>query len=73
MGTQLHFSTAFHPQADGQSESTIQTLKDMLRACMIEFEGSWDKYLPLLEFAYNNSYHTSIKMASFEVLYGRKC
>ena len=68
MGTQLYFSTAFHPQTDGQSERTIQTLEDMLRACAIEFEGSWDDHLPLIEFAYNNSYHASIKMAPFEAL-----
>jgi hypothetical protein len=69
----LHFSTAFHPQTDGQSERVIQTLEDMLRGCIIEFEGSWDKYLALAEFAYNNSYQSSIKMAPFEALYGRKC
>ena len=56
MGTKLHFSTAFHPQTDGQSERTIQTLEDMLRACVMEFKGSWDNYLSLIEFAYNNSY-----------------
>ena len=73
LGTQVHFSTAFHPQTDGQSERTIQTLEDMLRACVLDFEGSWDKYLPLIEFAYNNSYHSSIQMAPFEALYGRRC
>ena len=73
MGTRLHFSTAFHPQADGQSERTIQTLEDMLRASVIEFKGSWDMHLSLMEFAYNNSYQSSIDMASFEALYGRKC
>jgi hypothetical protein len=73
LGTKLHFSTAFHPQTDGQSERVIQILEDMLRACVIEFEGSWEKYLPLAEFAYNNSYQASIKMAPFEALYGRKC
>ena len=56
LGTSLHFSTAFHPQTDGQSERTIQTLEDMLRACVLEFKGSWVKYLSLVEFAYNNSY-----------------
>ena len=70
---QLCFSIAFHPQIDGQSKRTIQTLEDMLQACTIKFKGSWDKYLPLMDFAYNNSYHTSIKMAPFEALYGRKC
>jgi hypothetical protein len=73
MGTKLHFSTAFHPQTDGQSERTIQTLEDMLRACVLEFKGSWDTHLSLMEFAYNNSYHSSIAMAPFEALYGRKC
>ena len=73
MGTRLHFSTAFHPQTDGQLERTIQTLEDMLRACVIEFKGSWDTHLSLIEFAYNNSYQSSIGMAPFEALYGRKC
>ena len=73
MGTRLHFSTTFHPQTDGQSERTIQTLEDMLRACVIEFKGSWDTHLSLMEFAYNNSYQSSIGMAPFEALYGRKC
>nr|GFC47246.1 putative reverse transcriptase domain-containing protein [Tanacetum cinerariifolium] len=58
---------------DGQSERTIQTLKDMLRACVIDFSGSWDVHLPLAKFSYNNSYHSSIQCASFEALYGRKC
>jgi len=72
-GTRLDMSTAFHPQTDGQSERTIQTLEDMLRACALEFGGNWDVHLPLVEFSYNNSYHTSIKMAPFQALYGRKC
>ncbi|GKB74411.1 putative reverse transcriptase domain-containing protein [Tanacetum coccineum] len=58
---------------DGQSEHTIQTLEDMLRACVIDFGGSWDTHLPLAEFSYNNSYHSSIRCAPFEALYGRKC
>ncbi|GJQ91733.1 putative reverse transcriptase domain-containing protein [Tanacetum coccineum] len=62
-----------HPQADGQSERTIQTLEDMLRACVIDFGGNWDVHLPLAEFSYNNSYHSSIRCAPFEALYGRKC
>ena len=70
LGTRLHFSTAFHPQSDGQSERTIQTLEDMLRISVVEFRGSWDEHLVLMEFAYNNSYHSSIDMTSFEVLYG---
>nr|GEV62935.1 reverse transcriptase domain-containing protein [Tanacetum cinerariifolium] len=73
LGTQLDMSTAYHPQTDGQSERTIQTLKDMLRACVIDFGKGWDRHLPLVEFSYNNSYHNSIKAASFEALYGRKC
>ncbi|KAI3739873.1 hypothetical protein L2E82_30285 [Cichorium intybus] len=73
LGTRLHFSTAYHPQTDGQSERTIQTLEDMLRACIIDFGGSWDSHLPLAEFSYNNSYHASIGRAPFEMLYGRKC
>ena len=73
LGTLLHFSTTFHPQTDGQSERTIQTLEDMLRACVMEFKGSWDTHLALMEFAYNNNYQASIEMTPFEVLYGRKC
>nr|GEW68351.1 putative reverse transcriptase domain-containing protein [Tanacetum cinerariifolium] len=73
LGTNLDLSTAYHPQTDGQSERTIQTLENMLRACMIDFGNGWDKHLPLIEFSYNNSYHDSIKAAPFEALYGRKC
>ncbi|GJY68231.1 putative reverse transcriptase domain-containing protein [Tanacetum coccineum] len=73
LGTQLDMSTAYHPQSDGQSKRTIQTLKDMLRACVIDFGNGWDIHLPLIEFSYNNSYHTSIKAAPFKALYGRKC
>ncbi|CAN1154462.1 Transposon Ty3-I Gag-Pol polyprotein [Linum perenne] len=73
LGTKVHFSTAYHPQTDGQSERTIQTLEDLLRACVLTMEGSWDEHLPLMEFAYNNQYHSSIKAAPYEVLYGRKC
>lgn len=73
MGTRLLLSTAYHPQTDGQSERTIQTLEDMLRACVLDFGGSWDKYLPLVEFSYNNSYHSSIGMPPYEMLYGRRC
>ena len=72
LGTQLRFSTAFHPQTDGQSERTIQILEDMLRACILEFEGNWDQHLSMLEFAYNNSYQSSIHMAPYEALYGPK-
>ncbi|KAL4028527.1 hypothetical protein IC575_011724 [Cucumis melo] len=73
MGTKLKFSTAFHPQTDGQSERTIQTLEDMLRACVLQFKGNWDTHLSLMEFAYNNSYQSSIGMTLFEALYGRPC
>src|SRR5262249_18941617 len=73
LGTILDFSTAFHPQTDGQSKRTIQTLEDMLRMCVIDFGSQWDWHLPLIEFAYNNSYHASIEMALYEALYGRKC
>lgn len=73
MGTLLKFSTAFHPATDGQTERTIQTLEDMLRACALDFGGTWEEKLPLVEFSYNNSYHASISMAPYEALYGRKC
>ncbi|GJT65006.1 putative reverse transcriptase domain-containing protein [Tanacetum coccineum] len=73
LGTRLDMSTAYHPQTDGQSERTIQTLEDMLRACVLDFEGSWDVHLLLVEFSYNNSYHSSMRCAPFEALYGRKC
>ncbi|KAF5798046.1 putative nucleotidyltransferase, Ribonuclease H [Helianthus annuus] len=72
-GSRLDMSTAYHPQTDGQSERTIQTLEDMLRACVIDFGNGWEKDLPLVEFSYNNSYHTSIQAAPFEALYGHKC
>ncbi|GJV62215.1 putative reverse transcriptase domain-containing protein [Tanacetum coccineum] len=68
LGTQLNMSTAYHPQTDGQSEITIQTLEDMLRACVIDFGKGWDRHLHLVEFSYNNSYHTSIKVAPFKAL-----
>ncbi|KAI3682301.1 hypothetical protein L1987_82192 [Smallanthus sonchifolius] len=73
LGTRLDLSAAYHPQTDGQTERTIQTLEDMLRACVIDFCGNWNSHLPLIEFSYNNSYHTSINMAPLEALYGRKC
>ncbi|GJS68066.1 putative reverse transcriptase domain-containing protein [Tanacetum coccineum] len=71
-GTRLDMSTAYHPQTDGQSERTIQTLEDVLRACVLDFGGSWDVHLPLVEFLYNNSYLSSVRSAPFEALYGRK-
>ena len=73
MGTQLRFSAAYHPQMDGQSEWKIQILEDMIRACVLDFGGSWSKYLPLIEFSYNNSYQATIGVAPYEMLYGRKC
>jgi hypothetical protein len=73
MGTKLDMSVAFHPQTDGQSKRTIQTLEDMLRACVLSWKDNWENHLTLAEFAYNNSYHASIKMAPYESLYGRKC
>ncbi|GJS11378.1 putative reverse transcriptase domain-containing protein [Tanacetum coccineum] len=73
LGTNLDMSTAYHPQTDGQSERTIQTLEDILPACVIDFGSSWGRHLSLVEFSYNNNYHASIKAAPYEVLYGRKC
>ncbi|GJZ97568.1 putative reverse transcriptase domain-containing protein [Tanacetum coccineum] len=68
LGTQLDMSTAYHPHTDGESERTIQTLEDMLRAYVIDFGRSWNKHLPLVEFSYNNNYHISIKAAPFQEL-----
>nr|GEU77076.1 putative reverse transcriptase domain-containing protein [Tanacetum cinerariifolium] len=73
LGTSLDMSTAYHPETDEQSERTIQTLDDMLRDCVIDFGKCWVNHFPLVEFSYNNSYHTSIKAAPFEALYGKKC
>nr|GFA54573.1 reverse transcriptase domain-containing protein [Tanacetum cinerariifolium] len=73
LGTRLDMSTAYHPETDGQSERTIQTLEDMLRACAIDFGKGWVNHLPLVEFTYNNSYHATIKAAPFEALYSQKC
>nr|GFD26834.1 reverse transcriptase domain-containing protein [Tanacetum cinerariifolium] len=72
LGTRLDVSTAYHLETDGQSERTIQTLKDMLRACAINFGKGWVNHLPLAEFSYDNSYHATIKAAPFKALYGRK-
>lgn len=66
--TKLRLSSTYHPQTDGQTERTIQTLEDMLRACVLDDQGSWDSLLPLIEFTYNNSYHASIEMAPYEEL-----
>jgi hypothetical protein len=65
----LNFSTAYHPQTDGQTERTNQVLEDMLRACALQHGGSWDKSLPYAKFSYNNSYQASLKMSPFEALY----
>ncbi|WMV58595.1 hypothetical protein MTR67_051980 [Solanum verrucosum] len=73
LGTKLKFSTSFHPQTDDQSERVLQILEDMLRACIMEFEGSWDKHLAWIEIAYNSSYQSSIGMPPYEALYRRKC
>jgi hypothetical protein len=73
LGTKLMHSSSYHPQTDGQTERVNQIVEDMLRACVIHFEKSWDKCLSLVEFAYNNSYQASLKMAPFESLYGRRC
>jgi len=66
-------SLAYHPQTDGQSERTIQSLEDLLRTCILDHLGVWDEVLPLIEFTYNNSFHASIGMAPYEALYSRKC
>lgn len=73
LGTRIDMGTAYHPQTDGQTERVNQILEDMLRACVLDFGGSWEQFLPLAEFAYNNSYQSSIQMAPFEALYGRSC
>ncbi|GJS93881.1 putative reverse transcriptase domain-containing protein [Tanacetum coccineum] len=73
LATKLDMSTAYHPWTDGKSERTIQTLEDMLKACVLDFGGSWDVHLPLVEFSYNNNYHSSVRCASFKALYARKC
>jgi hypothetical protein len=70
---QLHFSSAYHPQTDGQTERVNQILEDILRACALQDGRSWDKSLPYIEFSYNNSYQESLKMAPFEMLYGPRC
>src|SRR4051812_48462426 len=73
MGTHHSFSTTFHPQSSGQVERVNQILEDMLRACVISFRKNWEKSLPFPEFAYNNSFQSSLNMAPFELLYGRRC
>jgi hypothetical protein len=73
LDTQLRFSSAYHPQTDGQTEGVNQILEDILRACALQYGRSWDKSLPYAEFSYNNSYQESLKMAPFEMLYARRC
>ncbi|RZC29489.1 Transposon Ty3-G Gag-Pol polyprotein [Glycine soja] len=73
LGIKLRLSSAYHPQTDGQTEQTIQSLEDLLRACVLEQNGSWESFLPLIEFTYNNSFHSTIGMAPYEALYGRRC
>jgi hypothetical protein len=73
MDTRLNFSSAYHPQTDGQTERVNQILEDILRACALKYSKSWDKCLPYAEFSYNNSYQKSLKMLPFEVLCGCKC
>ncbi|CAN6711670.1 unnamed protein product [Malus baccata var. baccata] len=73
LGSRLLYNTAYHPQTDGQSERTIQTLEDMLRSSVLQFRDTWHKHLPLIEFAYNNNFHSSIGMAPFEALHGKPC
>jgi transposase InsO family protein len=73
LGTHLKFSSAYHPQTDGQTERTNQILKDMLRACVLQDQSGWDKRLPYAEFSYNNNYQASLKMSPFQALYGRSC
>ncbi|GJZ84391.1 putative reverse transcriptase domain-containing protein [Tanacetum coccineum] len=73
LGTDISMSTAYHLETDGQSERTIQTLQDMLRACVIDFGKGWVKYYLLAEFSYNNSCHAIIKATPHEALYGQKC
>jgi hypothetical protein len=70
LGTQLRLSTSYHLQSDGQTERTIHALEDLLMFCILEWKGSWEEHLPLVEFTYNNSYHASIDMAPYEALYG---
>jgi hypothetical protein len=73
LDTQLHFSFAYHPETDGQTERVNQILEDMLRACALQYGRSWDKSMSHVEFSYNNSYQESLKIALFEMQYGRRC
>jgi len=73
LNTKLNFSTAYHPQTDGQTKRVNQVLEDMLRMYVMDQPGKWEDYLHLEEFAYNNHYHASAKLSPFQILYGRKC
>lgn len=73
LGTKLNFSSAYHPETDGQTERVNQVLEDMLRMYVMDQQSCWEEYLHLVEFAYNNGYHSSIGMAPFQALYGRPC
>ncbi|XP_070678235.1 uncharacterized protein [Malus domestica] len=73
LGSRLLYNTVYHPHTDGQSERTIQTLEDMLRSSVLQFSYTWHKHLPLIEFVYNNNFHSSIGMALFEALHGKPC
>jgi hypothetical protein len=73
LDTQLHFSSAYHPQTDGHTERVNQILEDILRACALQYGRCWDKRLSYAQFSYNNSYQASLKMAPFEMLYDRRC
>jgi hypothetical protein len=73
MGTKLDFSSAYHPQTDGQTKRVNQIMKDMLRAYVLTYGKDWEKSLSYTEFSYNNSYQASLGMSPFEALYGRKC
>jgi transposase InsO family protein len=73
LDTKLHFSSAYHPHSDGQTEMVNQILEDVLRACALQYGRRWNKSLPYAEFSYNNSYRECLKMAPFDMLYGRRC
>ncbi|KAM2967231.1 hypothetical protein FF1_027520 [Malus domestica] len=73
LGSRLLYSMAYHPQTDGQSERIIQTLEDILKSSALQFGDAWHHRLDLMEFAYNNNYHSSISMSPFEALYGKSC
>ena len=73
LGIKLRLSSAYHPPTDGQTEWTIKSQEDLLRACVLEQKGSWESFLPLIEFTYNNSFHSTIGMALYKALYGRRC